>query len=333
MPSASLGDELYNYVFFVTFGLTVLLGITRSIVLFAERRRMSLRRRLATFPVVSTNVSELKSSQMLRRSLVERRLHGSRALPSSLRTRLDAAFAAAGHSIGMLHLILVGIIAAATTIGFTLIVAQLSFGLAIALGSGAALGGPTLLVQWAQSRYQRQFLEVFPDALDLIVRAVRAGLPALEAMDLSTTEIAPPVGTEFRRMLNEMRVGVEMEEALQKTADRIQVPDFRFFVVCLVLQRRTGGRLADTLSQLSTLIRHRRTVRLKARALTAETKASAIVVTMSPLIAVTALFFINRPIMSTLFSDPRGRFMLWVAVFSLLLGIATIIMIIRKGEP
>jgi tight adherence protein B len=330
-----LGDELYNYyVFLGLSSLTVLLGIIRSIVLFAERRRRHLRRRLAAFLVaVSTNNAGPPSPETQRRSLLKRQLHGSWLLPSGWRTRLHAALAATGHSIGMLHLVLLGIIPAATTIGFALTVTQLSYGLVIALGGGAALGGPTLLVQLAQSRYQRQFLEVFPDALDLIVRAVRAGLPALEAMDLSTTEIAPPVATEFRSMLDEMRVGVEMEEALQKAADRIRVPDFRFFVVCLALQRRTGGRLADTLSQLSTLIRQRRTVRLKARALTAETKASAAVVTMMPLIAVTALAFINRPIMSTLFSDPRGRFMLGVAAFILLLGITMIIIIIRKVRP
>ena len=129
-----------------------------------------------------------------------------------------------------------------------------------------------------------------------------------------------------------MRIGVEMEDALQHTADRIRVPDFRFFVVCLVLQRRTGGGLADTLSNLSTLIRQRRAVRLRARALTAETKASAVVVAMMPLIAGAGLFLINRQLMSTLLVDPRGRFMLGVALFSLFLGIGMMIIIIRKGS-
>src|SRR5262249_28869054 len=142
--------------------------------------------------------------------------------------------------------------------------------LAIALCCATAVGAPALLLQIAQTRYQRQFLDAFPDALDLIIRAVRAGLPAPEAIEVVTREIRPPVGSEFQRMLDEMRIGTEMEEALQHAADRIRVPDFRFFVVSLLLQRQTGGGIAETLSNLSTIIRQRKALRQKARALSAE---------------------------------------------------------------
>src|SRR5262249_54523703 len=138
---------------------------------------------------------------------------------------------------------------------------------AIAFCVLAAAGAPAMLLKIAQSRYQRQFLDVFPDALDLIVRAVRAGLPAPEAIELATREIRPPVGVEFQRMLDEMRIGTEMEEALQHAADRIRVPDFRFFVVSLLLQRQTGGGIAEMLSNLSSIIRQRKALRQKARAL------------------------------------------------------------------
>jgi Flp pilus assembly protein TadB len=245
--------------------------------------------------------------------------------------RLEAALAATGNSIGLPHLIATSIVATAATVGFELAAVQLPVSLVVTLGAAAALGGPVVLLRLWQGRYQRRFLRVFPDALDLIVRAVRAGLPALDAIDVSASEIAPPVGAEFRRVLDEMRVGIGMEDALQRAADRIRVQDFRFFVVCLVLQRRTGGGLADTLSNLSTVIRHRRAVRLKARALTAETRASAVVIATMPLIASAGFFFISQKMMSSLFLDPRGRFMLTVAILSLLLGITLMIAIIRKG--
>ena len=160
--------------------------------------------------------------------------------------------------------------------------------------------------EFCKAGYQRKFLEAFPDALDLIVRAVRAGLPVPEAMELVTREIRPPVGAEFRRLLDELRIGTAMEEALQRAADRVRVPDFRFFVVSLLLQSQTGGGIAETLSNLSTIIRQRKALRLKARALTAEAQASAVVVAAMPLVAGVGLFLINRELMRTLFIDPRA---------------------------
>jgi len=185
--------------------------------------------------------------------------------------------------------------------------------------------------EFCKAGYQRKFLEAFPDALDLIVRAVRAGLPVPEAMELVTREIRPPVGAEFRRLLDELRIGTAMEEALQRAADRVRVPDFRFFVVSLLLQSQTGGGIAETLSNLSTIIRQRKALRLKARALTAEAQASAVVVAAMPLVAGVGLFLINRELMRTLFIDPRGRFLLGLAVVSLVSGIVSMKVLIKRN--
>jgi Flp pilus assembly protein TadB len=253
-----------------------------------------------------------------------------KALPAALSAWLDFAFAATGNRIGLLQLLATGVVAAAT-IGLVAAAAQFRPALAIALGAAAAIGAPALLVQFVQSRYQRQFLEVFPDALDLIVRAVRAGLPAPEAIEAVTREIQPPVRTEFQRMLDEMRIGTEMEDALQHAADRIRVPDFRFFLVSLLLQRQTGGGIAEILSNLSTIIRQRKALRSKARALTAEAQASAAIVAATPFVAGVGLFFINRELMSVLFVDPRGRFMLGLAVVGLLSGIAAMRALIKMN--
>ena len=185
----------------------------------------------------------------------------------------------------------------------------LSPALVLVLGVAAAFAGGWLLLHLAQSRFQRRFLDVFPDALDLLARAVRAGLPVSDAMDVAAREIPDPVGSEFRRTIDEMRIGVEMEDALQHTADRIRVPDFRFYVVALTLQRRTGGGLAETLGNLSNIIRRRKELRLKARALSAEAKASAFVLGFLPFFVGGIMYLFNRQLMSILFIDPRGRFM------------------------
>src|SRR6266478_1535112 len=187
-----------------------------------------------------------------------------------------------------------------------------------------------LWVRLDQSRYQRHFLGAFPDALDLIGRAVRAGLPAVEAMEVAGREIRPPVGIEFQRTLEEVRLGVDINEALQRTAERIRVPDFRFYVVALALQRRTGGALAETLANLSNIIRRRKEMRLKARALSAEAKASAMVLAILPFVVGAILFTLNPALMSILFDDPRGRYMLGLAALSLLTVIAVMALIIKR---
>ena len=303
-------------------GSTVLLGAVLFRVLRTERRRATLELRLKAIATAAPSADRLVMS--LRRARQQRR-----PLPALLLARLDPALAAAGNRIGLLHLAATGIIAV-SMVGLVTALVQLRPALAIALAGAGAVGAPALLLRLSQSRHQRQFLDIFPDALDLIVRAVRAGLPAPEAIELAAREVGAPVGSEFRRMLDEMRIGVEMEDALQDAADRIRVPDFRFFVVSLLLQRRTGGGIAETLSNLSIIIRQRKALRLKARALTAEATASATVVATLPFVAGVGLFLINRELMSVLFVDPRGRQMLGIACLGLLFGIAAMKAIIKS---
>jgi Flp pilus assembly protein TadB len=315
--------ELFDPILLAAIITSVVLGGALFRVLRSERRRANLEPGLST--IAMTVFSADGPVISLRRSTPKRT-----ALPIVLSTRLDLAFAATGNRIGPQRLIAVGIAAAAAA-GFVCVATSVNLVLAITLSGAAAAGASALLLRFAQTRYQRQFLAIFPDALDLIVRAVRSGLPAPEAMELAAREVRPPVGTEFQQILDELRVGTEMEEALQRSADRIRVPDFRLFAVSLLLQRQTGGGIAETLSNLSGIIRQRKAVRMKARALTAEAQASAAVIATTPFVAGVGLFVINRDLTSVLFIDPRGRFLLGIAVASLLIGLATMRALIKKN--
>lgn len=302
---------------------TILLGGALLRVLRSERRRADLGPRLATIAMIASSADVPVFS--LRRSGPRRN-----ALPTVLSRRLDLAFAATGNRIRPTHLVVTGI-GTAAAIGLVALAASVHSVLAIVLDAAAAMAAPALLLRFAQSRYQRKFLAVFPDALDLIVRAVRSGLPAPEAIELVTHEVGPPVGTEFLQILDELRIGTEMEEALQRAADRIRVPDFRFFAVSLLLQRQTGGGIAETLANLSGIIRQRKALRMKARALTAEAEASAAIIATTPFVAGVGLFLVNRDLISVLFIDPRGRFLLGIAIASLLTGIATMRALIKRN--
>jgi len=158
-------------------GLTVLLGAVLFQVLRTERRRATLELRLKAITTATPSADRLVMS--LRRTRPQRRL-----LPALLLASLDSALLAAGNRIGLLHLAATGIIAV-SMVGLTAAVIQLRPALAITLAGAGAVGAPVLLLRLAQSRYQRQFLDIFPDALDLIVRAVRGGLPAPEAIELA----------------------------------------------------------------------------------------------------------------------------------------------------
>jgi tight adherence protein B len=314
---------MYGQILFSALGSTILFGTALVWALRTERRRAIIEPRLRAISMATSTVERVVVS--LRRPRPERK-----ALSAALFSRLDNALAATGNRIGLTHLAATAIIAP-VIIGFAATITLGRPALSIALAGTAAVGAPALVVQFLQSRNQRQFLDIFPDAIDLIVRAVRVGLPIIEAIEQAAREIRTPVGTELERILGEIRIGVEIEDALQHAADRIRVPDFRFFVVSLLLHRETGGSIAEILSNLSSVIRQRKALRMKARALTAEATASAAVVAAMPFIAGLGLFLINREIMSVMFVDPRGRFMLGVATVGLLLGMVVMKAMIKKS--
>jgi tight adherence protein B len=310
-------------------GVPVLLGAVLLWAMIADRRRQALQGRLRSLVTATRDQDEPVPALTLRRRMSRAR-PGLLQLGASIRAWLQAELAAAGNRIGVPHLVVVASLTGFLTIAFLLYFRLLSPVLVVPLGLAAAPAAVTGLLRLTQSRYRAKFLEVFPDALDLICRAVKAGLPVTEAMAVAGREIADPVGSELRFALNEMQIGAEPQDALQRMADRIRVPDFRFYVVALTLQRRTGGGLAETLTNLSAVIRARKALRLKARALSSETRTSAVVLAILPFFVGGLLYVISPDLMSILFTDPRGRFMLGVAFSSILAGIWVMAMIIRR---
>ncbi|MBV8506993.1 MAG: type II secretion system F family protein [Alphaproteobacteria bacterium] len=317
-----------NQVVLSALVVIVLIGAALFASMRADRRRESRQQRLRA--LVATGPSEEVPTLSLRRPLSRTGVRDFFLL-STLWARLEAELAAAGTRIGLPHLIVTGVAAAGLTVLFAEKIMGLQPALVVPLGIIAAVAAPAVLLRLLQSRYQRKFLDPFPDALDLMCRAVRAGLPVYDAMEVASREATAPVGTELARTLEEMRIGVDIDEALQHTADRIRVPDFRFFAVALHLQRRTGGGLAETLANLSNIIRRRKEIRLKARALSAESKASATVLALLPFAVGALLFFLNPALMSVLFDDPRGRFMTGMALLTLAVGVSVMAFIIRKS--
>src|SRR5438270_761972 len=310
--------------------IPLLLGGVLFAVLRSQNRREPLQARLKS--MMATAAVEAAPS-LLSSGPSTQKTGGSGPLRTlrALRARLNTELLATGNRIGLLHLALAGFIAAAALLLFSLLLLGITPEKAGVLCGAAALAVPVFLLRHSQRRYQNRFLDLFPDALDLIGRAVKAGLPVLDAMEVATKAIPAPVGSEFQRTLDEVRIGVQIDEALRHAAERVRIAEFRFYVVALALQHRTGGSLAETLANLSHVIRRRKELRLKVRAFTAEAKMSVMVLSALPFVAGGLMAVINHDLMVTLFTDPRGRFMVGLALASLLSGAAVMTWMIKKS--
>jgi tight adherence protein B len=177
--------------------------------------------------------------------------------------------------------------------------------LSLFVGLLAGVGLPHFVVGKMIKRRVTKFTARFPEALELIVRGLRSGLPISETLGVVADELPGPIGDEFRTVSDKMKIGRTMEAALQDTADRLGTPEFQFFVITLAIQRETGGNLAETLANLAEVLRKRAQMKLKIKAMSSESKASAWIVGSLPFIVFLLIWFINGKYMQTFFVDER----------------------------
>ena len=147
--------------------------------------------------------------------------------------------------------------------------------MALLVGTAAGLGLPHKYVGMLINRRVKRFTVNFPDALELMVRGLRSGLPIAETLSVVSTELPGPVGEEFRLVTERIKIGKTMDQALVETAERLGTPEFQFFTITLNIQRETGGNLAETLGNLAGVLRQRAQMKLKISAMSSESKASA----------------------------------------------------------
>ncbi|HKC02107.1 MAG TPA: type II secretion system F family protein [Sphingomicrobium sp.] len=177
--------------------------------------------------------------------------------------------------------------------------------LSLLLGLFFGVGGPHFIIGKMIQRRIKKFNSNFPDAIELMVRGLRSGLPITETLGIVASEVGGPVGIEFRMVSDKMKIGRTMEVALQETADRLGTAEFQFFVITLAIQRETGGNLAETLSNLADVLRKRAQMMLKIRAMSSESKASAWIVGSLPFIVFALVWFVNPHYLGAFFVDQR----------------------------
>ena len=173
------------------------------------------------------------------------------------------------------------------------------------IGLFLSLGLPYLVVGRAIKKRVAQFNTRFPDAIDLLVRGLRSGLPVTETFQVVSQELPGPVGEEFKGVVERIRIGNTMEAALQESAVMLGTPEFQFFCITIQIQRETGGNLAETLANLSDVLRKRAQMKLKIRAMSSEAKASAYIVGALPFFVFGVVWSMNPTYLEGFFYEQR----------------------------
>jgi tight adherence protein B len=205
----------------------------------------------------------------------------------------------------------------------------------LAMGPSLLVGGvlgmliPHMAVGFMIGRRKKKFLGNFPDAIDVLIRGLKAGLPAAESMRIVGQEMGGPVAQEFTRITDGLKMGGEFDDILWGAAERINLPEFNFFVITLTIQRETGGNLGETLENLSDMLRKRRQVKLKVKALSSEAKASAIIIGSLPFALFGILYMLNRDYVMMLFTHPKGPWLVGIGFAMQALGIGVMVKLVK----
>lgn len=192
---------------------------------------------------------------------------------------------------------------------------NLAFLIAPALGST-----PILFLRMKRTRRTRAFESQFPDALQFIARAMRAGHAFSVSLEMLHKEYAEPLGGEFRRAFEEQNLGLPIDTALEKLGQRMPLMDVQFFVAAVVLQKRTGGNLAEILENLAGLIRERFKLRGQIRSISAHGRLSSLTLTAIPIVVGCMMWFVNRAHMMFFVEEEMGRIMAGAAVAFMVIG-------------
>jgi tight adherence protein B len=188
---------------------------------------------------------------------------------------------------------------------------------------------PHAVVGAIGNRRVSTFIENFPEAIDLICRGLRAGLPVSESINAVGQELPDPIGIEFRAVTEKLRLGISLDDAMWDVARRIDAPEFKFLIISMSIQRETGGNLAETLANLADLLRRRRAMKLKIKAMSSEARASALIIGSLPFLMALLLMVLSPNYITALFVDDRGLMMIGLGLGMIAAGAAVMAKLIR----
>ena len=248
---------------------------------------------------------------------------GETARGSALRAWIEQSGTKSSPSAVLLMAALCGVVVAFVVAAFTLSRWSMPIGFAM----GAAM--PFMVLRMKRNKRMRLFEEQFPEALDLIARALKAGHAFATGLKMAADELEEPVGPEFRKTFDEQNFGLPLKDALENLTHRIPLLDVRFFATAVLIQRETGGNLSEILENLAHVVRERFKILRQVRVYTAHGRLTGYVLLALPAFLSVALMFINPDHMNLLFREPMGQMMLLGAIVMQTIGFVWIKQVVK----
>ncbi len=279
-------------------------------------------RRMASVSRAGPIARPTRSSQKTRREQVEGTLKVlEERQRKARRVALSVRLSQAGLSWSKRRFIMTSVVLGVVT--FVLSFVMLGGGLVPSAAFGFAAGGglPLWSLRFLKRRREARFLDVLPDAVEVIVRGIKAGLPLLDSLKLIAAESPEPVRSEFRTIVETQTIGIPLGEACLKLYERIPLPEANFFGIVVSIQQRAGGNLSEALTNLSRVLRERKKMKAKIKAMSQEAKASAAIIGSLPIIVLGLVYFTSPTYIALLWTDSHGRVMLACSAIWMLLGI------------
>ena len=294
-----------------TLQLVLIIGIVMAVLVggymfaFAGSSAKASQRRLQAVRYRHSESTDTKVESQLKKAIAARKpkahkVAGSGSRIEALEMRLDRT--GKGWTLQQYFYASLGL-----ALAVAVVVYLRSDALLLSLGVGALIGAglPHLIVGYFIKKRTNEFNTKFPDGIELLVRGLRSGLPVTETLAVVAQEVPGPVGEEFKGVVERIKIGRTMEDSLQETADRLGIPEFNFFCITLAIQRETGGNLAETLSNLADVLRKRAQMKLKIKAMSSESKASAYIVGSLPFVVFIMVWWVNPKYLNGFFTDDR----------------------------
>lgn len=309
-------------------GLVMAFAVADAVGSPAKRKRLdSLNQRLKAGPRVrpADNLQLKRDTKLSAIPIFDRFLHRMLPRPEKLRVRLNRT----GWKINLGTYALINVVLLVSTLLACLMVYKISLLASVLIAVPVGVGLPHIIIGFTITRRQKKFLKLLPEAIDLMVRGLRSGLPITETIVGVGREIIDPIGTEFRRIAESVRLGELPERAIKEAVERTGLSELNFFVTALSVQRETGGNLTETLENLSDVLRKRQQMKLKVKAMSSEARASAMIIGSLPFVMFGLIYVVNRDYVMKLFIDPRGIFMVAAGVTLMLFGILVMIKMVK----
>jgi tight adherence protein B len=287
-------------------------------ILSGERKAEA---RMANVAKAEPAARATRANQKSRRDIIENTLKEfderhkkNKRVPLSVRLAQSGLF----WSKRQFYLLSAGIAAAMFALGLLTGAGLL---VAVLLGAAGAFGLPRWMLSYLKKRRENKFLNAFPDAVDIIVRGVKAGLPLLDCLKMITAESPEPVKSEFRAIVETQAIGMPLGDACGKLFEQMPVPEANFFGIVISIQQRSGGNLAEALGNLSRVLRDRKKMKAKIQAMSMEAKASASIIGALPVAVMTLVYITSPNYISLLWTEPLGRVMLAASLVWMSMGV------------